>query len=589
MSIQTKLSSLRNMMKAKGYDFYLVPSSDPHNSEYVPACWNYRAWISGFDGSAGEALIGLEQAFLSTDGRYFLQAEQQLDPLYFELVKQTGFVSELDRRLAEIGEGKRLAIDPKTVNIAQAQHYEALMASIGGEVIYDDHNLIAEVMTQCGEMQALPKAKIFKHEVAYAGQSVETKLATVREAMRQNKVEALILSALDEVAWMLNIRGSDVDFNPVAIAYAVITLEGAFLYIDADKVDEPTAKHLRKNRIEVVDYHQFFTDLEASELSTWLDPKTANYAIYRATDGHTKMVLKPSPVVLLKACKNDVEIAGAKEAHLKDAVAYLHYLYWLENNWQNADEISSQTKLAEFRAQQPHFMGESFNSISGYASNGAIIHYRSTPETCKKISNDNLYLLDSGGQYLEGTTDITRTFHLGQPTAEHKRCYTLVLQGHLALVRAIFPLGTKGEQLDVLARQYLWNKHMNYAHGTGHGVGSFLCVHEGPQKISSAPSNQALLAGMIVSNEPGVYFNGHFGIRIENLCVVVPHQDSDDYYTFEDLTMVPYARNLIDVSMLSTEEITQINAYHQQVKTVLMPRLNDQAVKDYLEMLTQPL
>lgn len=623
-----RLNLLRQEMQRHNIDIYLVPSIDAHNSEYVPTCWQRRTWISGFNGSAGEALITLNHAYLSTDGRYFLQAGQQLDSEHYTLLKQSGFLPSAEKWLVDNAEGLRLGIDPRLVGIKRAEYLRETMQNIGGEVVIIEENLIdkcraklsASNMLEQGwesvkkrfsaeEEAVLPNAPAFALTEKYTGASLSQRLAWLRTKLKAKNADYIALNVLDEIAWLFNIRGRDIDYNPLVISYAVIGLDKAWLFVAKEKIDAGLAKiladsvraeqvsGLTKNsffladtEIELIPYAEFGNILGNLSGRIWLDEVTASYWMQSKASQKGKLLLSRSPIVLEKACKNKVEIDGSRCAHVKDAAAVINFLYWLDNNWQHGvDEMTAAEKLSEFRSVQKNFRGESFAAISGFAGNGAIIHYRATPSTSKIIDDSNLYLLDSGGQYLEGTTDITRTVHLGEPTPEQQRHYTLVLKGHLALARAKFPLETCGEHLDVLARLPLWNEYLNYRHGTGHGVGSFLCVHEGPQKISPAPSAMPLLPGMIVSNEPGLYIDGAYGIRIENLCLVTEVVDQKatesaygPFYRFEDLTLVPYCKKLMDMSLLSTEDINQIKAYYARIKVTISPKL-DELVREWLD------
>ena len=499
-----RLSALLKLMNQKGYDFYYIPSSDAHNSEYVPTCWKNREWISGFTGSAGDALIHKDMSYLSTDGRYFEQAEAQLDPSHFTLLKQEGYSSKIDDLLATECANKVLAFDPSVVTVSTANRLTKLINSINGKLIYDKTNLVSEARDKLNDIAKLPCGTPFIHTQEYAGESFYSKYQKVLKKLQDNHIDALAISTLDEIAWFLNIRGSDIDYNPLVISYVLVTRSNVTWYIDEKNLDKIMQQYLDNNAIKIQPYTDFYKDLESYSGKIGLDPNTANYAMYQAC--HEKPVLLNSPIILMKAIKNSTEAKNSQYAHQKDALAYIEFLYWLEHNWQGQSEISAQEKLSSLRARQHNARGDSFGSISGHAQNGAYPHYSATNKTNEYFDNNNLYLLDSGGQYLEGTTDITRVFHFGRPTKEHKKYYTLVLKGHLALGNIVFPKGTTGSQLDVLARQFLWLDHNNYSHGTGHGVGSYLCVHEGPHRISPAPSSQVLIPGMIVSNEPGVYF-----------------------------------------------------------------------------------
>ncbi|WP_440615517.1 aminopeptidase P family protein [Cysteiniphilum sp. 6C5] len=598
LEISTKIQKLRQLMQQKQYDFYLAPSTDAHNNEYLPKAWQRRPWISAFDGSAGEALIGQENAFLWTDGRYFLQAEAQLDSSIYNLQKQQGFASELENWLRDNAYGKSIAIDPTTVSIKRAKQLEEVMHSLEGKCIFDQENLIDQARVTLKDQSTLPHSSVFLQKDHFSGKDTTTKLKEMRALMHKSKVDALVVSMLDEIAWLLNIRGNDIDFNPLVISYVILYKDRCEFFVDETKLSNEVKSILEAQGVSIMRYDVFYPQLSKLQGKIWIDPHTANYAILQNLNIECNDHLAhfaPSPIALAKACKNITEIDGSKYAHKKDAIAMIEFIHWLENHWhEGVDELKAQDMLLKFRQKQPNFKGASFDTISGFASNGAIIHYRSSAQTSKVIDNNNLYLLDSGGQYLEGTTDITRVFHLGNPTSEHKYYYTLVLKGHLAIQNASFPKGTRGEQLDTLARQPLWQQQLNYGHGTGHGVGSFLCVHEGPQRISPAFSNQPLESGMIVSNEPGVYFPHQFGIRIENLCFVKPmreqaHHDFGDFYCFEDLTLVPYARNLIDTALLTNDEIKQINSYHLRVEKEILPMISDEAIKAWLIAQTKAL
>ncbi len=580
MNIAGRLQALRKHMSEHKLDIYLIPSIDAHNSEYVPECWQRRPWISGFDGSAGEVMVTMEHAYLWTDGRYFLQANQQLDASHYSLMKQSGFTPETEQWLADNGKGKRFGIDPRLVGIERANKFEKIMSSIAGEMVVLEENLVDKAKLDLGEHASLPSAPAFHLAETYTGVSLPQRLQWLRNELSQADADHIALNVLDEIAWLFNIRGADIDYNPLVISYALVGKNEAILFVDKEKIGHDLLSTLTGAGVKLVEYNDFGKTLSMLKGTVWLDEKTATYWMLKEASTNAKVKLSRSPIVAAKACKNETEKEGARKAHIKDAAAVINFFVWLEKNWKNGvDEISAADMLADFRSKQPDLKGSSFSTISGFASNGAIIHYRATPETSKVINDSTLYLIDSGGQYLEGTTDITRTLHLGTPTVQQKKHYTLVLKGHLALARAIFPYGTCGEHLDVLARQALWNEYLNYRHGTGHGVGSFLCVHEGPQKISQALSGVPLIPGMIVSNEPGLYLDGEYGIRIENLCLVhelsaAKGSEYGPFYGFEDLTLVPYCKKLIDISLLDEVEKKQINQYYQQIREKVRPLLH---------------
>jgi len=596
MSIQERLLALRSEMQQHKIDIYLVPSIDAHNSEYVPECWQRRPWISNFDGSAGEVIVTLDHAYLWTDGRYFLQAEQQLDSKHYTMMKQSGFAPETEQWIQENARGKRLGIDPRLVGVGRAKVLQNIMISIGGELLVLEENLVDSARLKLGESITLPCAKAFAVHEATTGESLAVRLSWLRGELQNNAADYIALNVLDEIAWLYNIRGNDVEYNPFVISYALIGLNEAIWFVDSNKLSAALIAELAAAGVTIQPYESFASYVQQLHAKIWLDERSASFWMLQSVSSSNEVLLQRSPIVYRKALKNAVEAEGARIAHVKDAVAMISFIYWLEQNWQTGvDEINAADKLEEFRKAQANLHGLSFSTISGYASNGAIIHYRATPDSNKVIRDDNLYLLDSGGQYLEGTTDITRTFHLGTPTEQQRHHYTLVLKGHLALSRAVFSHGTCGEHLDMLARAPLWNEYLNYRHGTGHGVGSFLGVHEGPQKISQAHSNVPLMPGMIVSNEPGLYMDGEYGIRIENLCLVTEIDDAKakqspygPFYTFEDLTLVPYCKKLIDTTLLSPEDKAQISAYYAKIRSKITPHLAPQLqawLSDQLDLL----
>ncbi|MCF6777102.1 aminopeptidase P family protein [Thiotrichales bacterium 19X7-9] len=587
-----RLSVLREKMQENQLDYYLVPSSDEHNSEYVPDCWQRRSWISHFTGSAGDALIGNHKAYLWTDGRYFLQAENELDAQEFELMRQSGFSPEIESWVVSQPKGIRLGVDPKVINVKRAHQLRCALNAHEGELVFVEENLVDQARNQLESLPQLPKDPIFVVDENYTGLLAKEKILQVQEEIKQVNCQYLILSALDEIAWIFNIRGNDVNFNPVAICYAIIGLDHATLYINPEKVDQKVSDVLTAQGVNIKPQIEFKEDLASLEGSVYLDDATVNQWVMNTLNDTITPYYHQSPVVRLKAIKNAVEQKGMQIAHKKDAVAVISFLHWLENNWQGGvSELSVAEKLYQFRLEQEGCQGPSFNTISGFGPHGAIIHYAVSKETDIVINDTNLYLVDSGGQYFEGTTDITRVVHLGSPTDEQKRNYTLVLKGHLALGNAVFSNGTCGETLDLLARMPLWKEGLDYRHGTGHGVGCFLCVHEGPQKISKMITKVPLKPGMVVSNEPGYYQDGDYGIRIENLCLVIDKETTEygEFYQFQDLTLVPYNLKLINKDLLSAEEIKQVNAYHQRIRDEITPLIKDQQIKSWLMEQTEAI
>jgi Xaa-Pro aminopeptidase len=580
MEILDKLTALRKHMQEHGIDLYLVPSIDEHNSEYVPHCWQRRSFISGFDGSAGEVIVTQEHAYLWTDGRYFLQAQMQLNDEHYTLVKQTGLSANIEEWLTLNHNNIRLGVDSRVIGIERAAKLKQVLSTQGSKLVLLDTNLVDLSRQDLGEKLTLPVVYAFYLPIHYTGMTVEDKLAYLRGELTHHKADYILFNVLDEIAWLFNMRGGDIDFNPLVISYAVVGKTTATLFVDGNKLSKELADILIAAKVQVLPYQDFALSVKNIEGSVMLDDRTASCWMLSLLTNHQPVLTVRSPLSLAKAVKNKVEVSGSKAAHIYDAVAVINFLAWLDNHYvDGVDEIIAAEKLLEFRKKHATFKGESFATISGFADNGAIIHYHSSHATNKVIDNSNIYLVDSGGQYLEGTTDITRTIHLGNPTKEQKHHYTLVLKGHLALSRAKFPHGTCGEHLDALARVHLWHECLNYRHGTGHGVGSFLCVHEGPQRISPGISAIPLVPGMIVSNEPGFYLDGEYGIRIENLCLVTEIENSavngyGKFYGFENLTLVPYCSKLIEFEILTEAEQQQIRDYYSQIRQLVYPLLN---------------
>lgn len=589
--IENRLEQLREIMRKYNADFYLVPSVDPHRNEYVPDHWQRRSFISGFTGSAGDALIGLEQAYLWTDPRYFLQAESELDPHCYQLIKmgQVG-APDLAKWLLNQNDGLVLALDPKVVSIQLAAQLEDVISEKQGKLLYVSENWVDQIWQN---QPPLPKTPIHLHATKYAGETTADKLKRVRTDLDTQHVSHLVINSLESICWLFNIRGNDIDYNPLVIANAIISTDTATLFIDSDKITPEAKAYFDKEKIDTQSYENFANALKKLEGIVLLDPASCNHWIDKHTQ--TEVFYQPCPITLMKALKNPTEQQGMREAHIHDGLAVIKFLSWLEQNWQDGiTELSAQAKLEAFRRENPLCVDLSFNTISGFGPHGAIIHYASHQDTNILIDDSSLYLVDSGGQYPMGTTDITRTIALGQPTAEQKKHYTLVLKGHLALRGQIFPAGTCGEDLNACAHAPLWQEGLDYGHGTGHGVGCYACVHQFPPTISGRKSNIPLQPGMVVSNEPGVYFENEYGIRIENLILIKEtalqsRTGHGPFYCFEDLTLVPYALNLIDQSLLNKTEINALNQYHQQVYATLAPLINNNTLKKWLKHATHTL
>lgn len=572
-----RVDALRTLLKEEGINAFIIPSTDPHLSEYVAPHWQSREWISGFTGSAGTVVITEEQAGLWTDSRYFLQAAQQLEgsdiDLYKEMLPETPSIPTFLK--TSLGTGAVVGIDGKVFSTEEAKQLQDELKENGITIksVEDPMNKIWE------DRPAIPEGPAFIYENQYAGKSCKEKLATIREEMKKAGAEALLISALDEIAWTLNIRGNDVHCNPVVVSYLLISKNEAHFFIHPQKVTGELSAYLKEAGVSIHSYEDIECFLNNLSVDTLLlNPSKTNYAVYSAICPDCRIIEGASPVTLLKAIRNEQEIVGIHAAMQRDGVALVKFLKWLEEavHTGKETEISVDKKLHELRAAQPLYMGESFDTIAGYKEHGAIVHYEATPETDVPLQPKGFLLLDSGAQYLDGTTDITRTIALGELTEEEKTDYTLILKGHIALAMAVFPEGTRGAQLDVLARMPIWKHRMNFLHGTGHGVGHFLNVHEGPQSIRMNENPVALQAGMVTSNEPGVYKAGSHGIRTENLVLTIQAGEGlfGNYLKFETITLCPICKKGIIKEMLTTEEIEWLDEYHRKVYDKLSPDLN---------------
>ena len=581
--INQRIDALRALLKREGIDAFIIPSTDPHLSEYVAPHWKSREWISGFTGAAGTVVITAKKAGLWTDSRYFLQAAQQLEgsgiDLYKEMLPETPSIPDFLKTNLEAD--TIVGIDGKVFSTAKvmALQDDLVQNRITIKSIDDP---MAEIWT---DRPSMPEAPAFIHEMKYAGKSCPEKLAAIRQEMKKTGTETLLVSALDEIAWALNIRGNDVHCNPVVVSYLLITEEEAHFFIQPPKVTRELSTHLKEAGIDIHSYEEIECFLRNMPYnSIMLDTAKTNYAVYSAiSPDYCQIIDACSPIALLKAIRNEQEIAGIHAAMQRDGVALVKFLKWLEEAVPTGKEteISIDKKLHEFRAAQPLYMGESFDTIAGYKEHGAIVHYEATPETDIPVLPESFLLLDSGAQYLDGTTDITRTIALGKLTEEEKADYTLILKGHIDLAMAVFPEGTRGAQLDVLARMPIWKYRMNFLHGTGHGVGHFLNVHEGPQSIRMNENPVTLQAGMVTSNEPGVYKAGSHGIRTENLILTVPAGEGmfGNYLKFETITLCPICKKGIIKEMLTEEEIGWLDEYHRNVYEKLSPDLNNEERK----------
>ena len=586
------LEALRAQMRQLRVDAVIIPGTDPHQSEYVSDHWKLRNWVSGFTGSNGTAVVTLDQAGLWTDSRYFLQAAAELEGSGFDMHKEDvpGEATIEEWLVENLHDGAVLAVDGYLFSIIKAAQLEELCGR-NGLRFASDFNIADRVWTE--DRPARPTGKIYIHDEKYAGESASSKIERILAEVENAGAESIFIPSLDEIAWTLNLRGDDVAFTPVFVSYLYLSADERVLFIDDVKVDADVRAYLKSIGVKVRAYDEvkdYLGSISTHE-TIMLDPAKVSDTLSRALD--CMKVYATSPVAMLKAVKNDVQLEGTRRAMERDGAALVRLFMWLEQNAGTGKytELDVWDKGIEFRSQSELYRGDSFGMIAGYKEHGAIVHYSASKESASTLAADGLLLIDSGAQYLDGTTDITRTLTLGNPTADEIHDYTLVLKGHLALARAQFPVGTRGSQLDALARIYLWEEGMSYLHGTGHGVGHFLAVHEGPQNIRLNENPTTLQPGMITSDEPGVYKAGKYGIRIENLVLTVPGEHSEEFgnfYRFEVLTLFPYDRSLIDCSMLTAQEIAQINNYHKQVYDRLSPYLND-TEKQWLAEKTQQL
>ena len=590
MNINERINNLRNLMKDRGITAYIIPTYDPHQSEYLADHYKTRVWISGFTGSAGTVIVTGKEAILWTDGRYFIQAEKQLAGSEVKLFKMgiPGFPTYIEWIKDNLKEGDSLGFDGK---IFPQSDVKKLEKSMGGKNIkfIDEYDLVGEIWT---DRPKVPKSKAFVHDVKYTGKTPREKIEEVRKEMDKKGAEYFLLGSLDDIAWVYNIRGRDVACNPVVISYALISQDKAWLFVDKEKIDESVESYLKENGIKVEDYEKVIDYVKNIEKKSkvFLDPARTNRWIYKAIPEDCKVIEGTNITTELKGIKNGVEIENQKNAYVKDGVAMVKFLYWLDENIGKTKitEISATEKLEEFRREQEGFIEPSFDTIAAYKENAAMMHYKADEDSNYELKREKMFLVDSGGQYYDGTTDITRTIVLGEITEEEKRDFTLTLKGHINLINSIFLYGATGSNLDVLARYPLWQEGIDYKCGTGHGVGFLLNVHEGPHRISPMPNNVKLEKGMVVTIEPGVYRAGKHGIRIENVAVVEEdiETESGQFMRFETLSFCPIDLEGIDVELLTYKERKWLNDYHEEVYNKLSPYLNDKE-KEWLRKETR--
>lgn len=577
MKITERIAKLKELMKERGIDYYIIPSADYHQSEYVGDYFKGREWISGFTGSAGTVVVTQNEVGLWTDGRYFIQAEKQLQGSGITLFKmgEEGVPTFIQYIVNNIQSGETLGFDGKVLATNTVLDFEAKFKDKKVNFNFE-FDLVGEIWR---DRPSLPASQVFVLEEKFTGESVEKKLTRVRNILEEENCDVNIITSLDDIAWIFNIRGNDVKNNPVNLAYAAITVDKAVLYIGEEKLNSEVEKYLYKNGVEVRDYFEIYEDMERVSNSNiiMMDLNKVNYTIFKKLNPEIKVINRSNPSTIMKACKNKVELENLRNSHVKDGVAVTKFMYWLKNSIGKKEitEMSATQKLESFRKEQELYIEPSFDTIAAYESNAAMMHYKSTPETDRRLEAKNLFLVDSGGQYFDGTTDITRTFVLGECSEELKKHFTLVLKGMINLSKVKFLYGVTGTNLDILARQALWNIGIDYKCGTGHGVGFLLNVHEGPQGIRVQYNPQVLEEGMNVTNEPGVYIAGSHGIRLENELIVQKAEKTEfgQFMKFETMTYAPLDLDGVIKELLSKEEIEYLNNYHQMVYEKVSPYL----------------
>lgn len=592
--IAQRLEALREVMRREKLDAFIFPSTDPHNSEYVPDRWKGREWISGFNGSAGTAVVTMHSAALWTDSRYFIAAADQLSGTEFQLMKLkiegTPTISEwLGSELREVSSAQ-VGVDGMCNSAANVEVLVSDLRREGGITVRTNLDPLDIVWT---DRPQIPASKVEIQPVELAGETVASKLTRIRKALRDLHADGMLMSALDDVAWTLNLRGTDVHCTPVFVSYLLISTTSATLYINKEKLTPEVEAHLESQGVKMAGYDDVRKGIkEYAEYNILLDPNETNYTLSRLVDVQ-EVIRHKSPIPAMKAIKNEAEIRGYRSAMLKDGIALVKFLRWLKPAVEagGQTEISIDKKLTSLRAEQPLFRDISFDTIAGYGAHGAIVHYEATPETDIPLEPHGLLLLDSGAQYQDGTTDITRTIALGPVSDYEKHIYTLVLKGHIQLEICKFPSGASGTQMDILAREAMWREGLNYLHGTGHGVGSYLSVHEGPHQFRLEWVPAPFLENMTVTDEPGIYLAGQFGVRIENTLLINHYKDTEfgKFLQFESLTLCPIDTTPVIKEELLPEEVAWLNEYHQHVYDVLAPHLDDEGDKEWLRKATMPI
>ena len=578
--ISNRLSALREVMQREHLAAFIFPSTDPHNGEYVPDHWKGREWISGFNGSAGTAVVTMDSAALWTDSRYFLAAEEQLKGTEFQLMKlKIPGTPTIPQWLGEQLRGAsstEVGVDGMVNSFASVEALIGELRNQGGLTVRTNFDPLAQIWT---DRPPIPTDKVTIHPLKYAGEDVPSKLQRIRKALRGQHADGMLVSALDDIAWVLNLRGTDVHCTPLFVSYLLISTTSTTLYINKEKLTPEVTAYLKSNGIAVDDYANVAKGLkDYFEYNILLDPQETSYTLFKTVKCQEIIRMK-SPIPAMKAIKNETEIVGFRNAMLKDGIALVKFLRWLQPAVEagGQTEMSLDEKLTALRAEQDGFRGLSFDTIAGYEHHGAIIHYEATPETDIPVEPKGVILIDSGAQYDDGTTDVTRTIALGPVTEEQRHIYTLVLKGHIQLELCKFPIGAAGTQMDILARMAMWREGLNYLHGTGHGVGQYLSVHEGPHQFRMEWMPAPFLPGMTVTDEPGIYLPGKFGVRIENTLLIVPYIKTEfgEFLQFESLTLCPIDTSLIELDMMLPEEIDWLNNYHDMVYEKLSPYLTE--------------
>ena len=591
-TINRRLEDLRQVMRTEKLDAFIFPSTDPHQGEYVPDHWKGREWISGFNGSAGTAVVTMNEAALWTDSRYFIAANEQLKGTEFVLMKErisgTPTISQWLGRMLQNVKSPQVGIDGTVCSATAVIQLVTELRHEGGITLRTNFDPLKLIWN---DRPSLPLSPVYVQPLQYAGESAQSKLHRIRKALRQQHADGMLMCALDDIAWTLNLRGDDVHCNPVFVSYLLISSQKATLFVNPDKLTDEVKGYLHNEGVETDDYNNIVKGLKSyPDYNILLDENETNYTLAKAVE--CEKVMGESPVKRMKTVKNEAEIAGFRQAMLKDGIAMVKFLRWLQPAVEagGLTEMGVDRKLTSLRAEQPLFHGISFDTISGYQSHGAIVHYEATPATDSPLRPEGLLLLDSGAQYVDGTTDITRTIALGELSDEQRHIYTLVLKGHLQLQNAIFPSHASGTQIDALARKDMWREGYNYLHGTGHGVGSFLNVHEGPHQIRMEYKPAPLLPGMTVTDEPGIYIEGRFGVRIENVLLIKPYATTPFglFLQFEPLTLCPIDTKPIVMEMMTNDELQWLNQYHQMVFDCLAPHLDEQH-REWLRSATKPL